>query len=60
MSDTWRSLIGDTCHSLIGLLMSSLTCVRIACVITYTCEAACIIAYTCEAACVIAYMCADA
>ena len=27
MSDTWRSLIGDTCHSLIGLLVSSLTCV---------------------------------
>ena len=26
MSDTWRSLIGDTCHSLIGLLMLSLTC----------------------------------
>ena len=26
MSDTWWSLIGDTCHSLIGLLMSSLTC----------------------------------
>ena len=26
MSDTWQSLIGDTCHSLIGLLMSSLTC----------------------------------
>ena len=25
MSDTWQSLIGDTCHSLIGLLMSSLT-----------------------------------
>ena len=25
MSDTWWSLIGDTCHSLIGLLMSSLT-----------------------------------
>ena len=25
MSDTWRSLIGDTCHSLIGLLVSSLT-----------------------------------
>ena len=25
MSDTWLSLIGDTCHSLIGLLMSSLT-----------------------------------
>ena len=23
--DTWRSLIGDTCHSLIGLPMSSLT-----------------------------------
>ena len=23
--DTWRSLIGDTCHSLIGLLMSSRT-----------------------------------
>ena len=22
----WQSLIGDTCHSLIGLLMSSLTC----------------------------------
>ena len=25
MSDTWRSLIGDTCHSLIGSLMSLLT-----------------------------------
>ena len=25
MSDTWQSLIGDTCHSLIGLLMSSLS-----------------------------------
>ena len=25
MSDTWRSLIDETCHSLIGLLMSSLT-----------------------------------
>ena len=25
MSDTWRSLIGDTCHSLIGPLKSSLT-----------------------------------
>ena len=25
MSDTWRSLIGDTCYSLIGPLMSSLT-----------------------------------
>ena len=25
MSDIWRSLIGDTCHSLIGPLMSSLT-----------------------------------
>ena len=25
MSDTWRSLIGDTCHSLIGPPMSSLT-----------------------------------
>ena len=25
VSDTWRSLIGDICHSLIGLLMSSLT-----------------------------------
>ena len=25
MSDTWRSLIGDTCHSLIGPLMLSLT-----------------------------------
>ena len=25
MSDTWRSLIGDTCHSLIGPLESSLT-----------------------------------
>ena len=25
MNDTWRSLIGDTCHSLIGPLMSSLT-----------------------------------
>ena len=28
MSDTWRSPIGDTCHSLIGLPMSSLTHVR--------------------------------
>ena len=26
VSDTWRSLIGDTCHNLIGPLMSSLTC----------------------------------
>ena len=25
MSDTWRNLIGDTCHSLIGPLVSSLT-----------------------------------
>ena len=25
MSDTWRSPIGDTCHHLIGLPMSSLT-----------------------------------
>ena len=25
MSDMWRSLTGDTCHSLIGPLMSSLT-----------------------------------
>ena len=25
MSDRWQSLIGDTCHSLIGPLMSSLT-----------------------------------
>ena len=25
MSDTWQSLIGDTCHNLIGPLMSSLT-----------------------------------
>ena len=25
MSNTWRSSIGDTCHSLIGPLMSSLT-----------------------------------
>ena len=25
MSNTWRILIGDTCHSLIGLLMSLLT-----------------------------------
>ena len=25
MSDTWQSLIGDTCHSLISPLMSSLT-----------------------------------
>ena len=29
MSDTWRSLIGDTCHRLIGLLMSSLTRARL-------------------------------
>ena len=28
VSDTWRSLIGDTCHSLIGSPMSSLTRVR--------------------------------
>ena len=26
MNDTWWSLISDTCHSLIGPLMSSLTC----------------------------------
>ena len=26
VSDTWRSLIGDTCHNLIGSPMSSLTC----------------------------------
>ena len=25
VSNTWRSLIGDTCHSLIGPLVSSLT-----------------------------------
>ena len=25
----WRSLIGDTCHSLIGPLKSSLTCARL-------------------------------
>ena len=60
MSDTWRSLIGDTCHSLIGPLMSSFKCARIACVIAYTCEAACVIAYTWEATCVITYTCADA
>ena len=29
MSDTWQSLIGDTCHRLIGLLMSSLTRARL-------------------------------
>ena len=29
MSNTWRSLIGDTCHSLIGPLKSSLTRVRL-------------------------------
>ena len=29
MSDTWRSLIGDTCHSLIGPLMSLLTRARL-------------------------------
>ena len=28
MSDTWRSPIGDTCHSLIGPPMSSLTRAR--------------------------------
>ena len=28
MSDTWQSPIGDTCHSLIGLPMSSLTRAR--------------------------------
>ena len=28
VSDTWRSPIGDTCHSLIGSHMSSLTCAR--------------------------------
>ena len=28
VSDTWQSLIGDTCHSLIGLPMSSLTRAR--------------------------------
>ena len=29
MSDTWWSLIGDTCHSLIGPLKSSLTRARL-------------------------------
>ena len=29
VSDTWQSLIGDTCHSLIGLLMSSFTRARL-------------------------------
>ena len=29
MSDTWRSLIGDICHSLIGPLKSSLTRARL-------------------------------
>ena len=29
MSDTWRSLIGDICHSLIGSLKSSLTRARL-------------------------------
>ena len=29
MSDTWQSLIGDTCHSLIGPLMSLLTRARL-------------------------------
>ena len=29
MSDTWLSLIGDTCHSLIGLPMSSLIRARL-------------------------------
>ena len=29
VSDTWRSLIGDTCHSLIGPPISSLTRVRL-------------------------------
>ena len=28
MSDTWRSSIGDTCHNLIGPLMSLLTRTR--------------------------------
>ena len=28
VNDTWRSPIGDTCHSLIGPPMSSLTCAR--------------------------------
>ena len=29
VSDTWRSSIGDICHSLIGLPMSSLTRARL-------------------------------
>ena len=29
MSDTWQSLIGDTCHNLIGPLKSSLTRARL-------------------------------
>ena len=29
VNDTWRSLIGDTCHSLIGPLVSSLTRARL-------------------------------
>ena len=29
MNDTWQSLIGDTCHSLIGPLISLLTRARL-------------------------------
>ena len=29
MSDTWQSLIGDTCHNLIGPPVSSLTRTRL-------------------------------
>ena len=71
VSDTWRSLIGDTCHNLISPLMSSLTRVRIACVIAYTHEdCLChrlhaqrllVSSLTCvRIACVITYTCADA
>ena len=57
VSDMWRSLIGDTCHSLIGPPMSSLTRARSP-VSSLTrarspvssltrAEVACVIAYTC-------------
>ena len=47
VSDTWRSSVGDTCHSLIGPPMSSLTRARSPVSSLTRAEVACVIAYTC-------------
>ena len=46
MSDTWRRLIGDTCHSLIGPPMSSLTRARLS-VSSLTCAGLLVSSLTC-------------